>query len=326
MFAHFIVPSLLGFALLLSGMKVMEASLERWAGHRLVSWVSKSTSTPLRGFAVGTAASALLQSSTAVTVLTIGFVNAGWLNLARSLGIILGTNVGTCFTTELMSLQLHTYGVYFLAFGVVGWLVSFAFNEMRDAASAPRRINGLRYVSVATGGFGLLLVGFKLLQSIGPALRENGYFETLMRHTYDNLMWGVLGGAVITALVHSSSAVVAMCMGLAAAGAISPEAGIAIVLGANVGTCFTGLVASLGGGSGGRFVALSQLALNVGGAALFFPLIGALHDAAAWLAPGDPSAQIAHAQTIFNVLCSMIALPIAYLPVWRKGAPNPTSA
>ncbi len=326
MFAQLIVPSLLGFALLLSGMKVMEASLERWAGHRLVSWVSKSTSTPLRGFAVGTVASALLQSSTAVTVLTIGFVNAGWLTFSRSFGIILGTNVGTCFTTELMSLQLHKYGIFFLAFGAVGWIVSFAANELGDAATAPRKLLSLRYVSVAVGGFGLLLVGFKLLQGIGPALRENGYFETMMRHTYDNLMWGVLGGAVITALVHSSSAVVAMCMGLAAAGAITPEAGIAIVLGANVGTCFTGLVASLGGGSGGRFVALSQLALNVGGAALFYPLIGALHGAAAWIAPGDPSAQIAHAQTIFNVLCSMIALPLAYMPFRRRGASGTNSA
>jgi phosphate:Na+ symporter len=111
-------------------------------------------------------------------------------------------------------------------------------------------------------------------------------------------------------------------MGLAATGAITPEAGIAIVLGANIGTCFTGLVASLGGGQGGRFVALSQLALNAGGALLFFPLIGMLHSAAAYLAPGDPSAQIAHAQTIFNVLCSLIALPIAYMPFWRASDPD----
>jgi len=320
MLTDLIIPSLLGFALLLAGMKVMEASLERWAGHRLAAWVSASTSTPLRGFAVGTAASALLQSSTAVTVLTIGFVNAGWLTLARSFGIILGTNVGTCFTTELMSLQLHRYGVYFLGFGAAGWIVSYIANEMRDGSGVPRRLLALRYAAVASGGFGLLLVGFKLLQSIGPALRANGYFETLMRHTYDNLFWGVLGGAVITALIHSSAAVIVMCMGLAAAGAITPEAGIAIVLGANVGTCFTGLVASLGGGAGGRFVALSQLLLNVGGALLFFPMIGLLHEVSAWISPSDPSAQIAHAQTIFNVLCSLIALPIAYLPFWNNKA------
>jgi phosphate:Na+ symporter len=324
MIAELLIPSLLGFALLLCGMKIMETSLQRWAGQRLVSWVSASTATPARGFAVGTVASALLQSSTAVTVLTIGFVNAGLLSFSRSFGILLGTNVGTCLTTELMSLQLHRYGVYLIALGAAGWIVTYAFNEMRDAAQPPRRAVALRHAAVAAGGFGLLLVGFKLLQSVGPALRENAYFEALMRHAYDTLLWGVLGGAVITALVHSSAAVVAMCMSLAATGAITPEAAIAIVLGANIGTCFTGLVASLGGGSGGRFVALSQLALNVGGAALFFPLIGALHGAASFLAPDDPSAQVAHAQTLFNVLCSLLALPIAYLPIWRCGVNTPT--
>ncbi|QMV40442.1 Na/Pi cotransporter family protein [Cohnella cholangitidis] len=318
MIASFIFPSLLGFALLLSGMKVMETSLQQWAGRKLSNWVSRSTETPLRGFVVGTAASALLQSSTAVTVLTIGFVNAGWLTLSRSFGIILGTNVGTCFTTELMSLQLHRYGEPLLVAGAFGWMITFVLNEMRDASSAPRWGTTLRYVSVAVGGFGLLLVGFKLLQGMGPALRENELFEALMRHTDEYLLWGVLGGAALTALVHSSAAVIAMCMGLAATGAISPEAGVAIVLGANIGTCFTGLVASLGGGPGGRFVALSQLVLNAGGALLFYPLIGILHAAAAYISPGDPSAQIAHAQTIFNVLCSVIALPIAYLPVWRN--------
>lgn len=322
MIASFIIPSLLGFALLLSGMKVMETSLQRWAGRKLTTWVSRSTSTPLRGFAVGTAASALLQSSTAVTVLTIGFVNAGWLSLSRSFGIILGTNVGTCLTTELMSLELHRFGTAILAISAAGWLATYMMNEMRSPASDPRIGMALRYVSVALGGFGLLLLGFKLLQGMGPALRTNGMFETLMQHTNENLIWGVLGGAALTALVHSSAAVIAMCMGLAATGAITPEAGIAIVLGANIGTCFTGLVASLGGGKGGRFVALSQLALNAGGALLFYPLIGLLHSAAAFLAPDDPSAQIAHAQTIFNVLCSMIALPIAYMPFWRSSDPD----
>jgi phosphate:Na+ symporter len=313
MISGFIMPSLIGFALLLSGLKVMETSLQRWAGRRLSMWVSRSTSTPLRGFAVGTVASALLQSSTAVTVLTIGFVNAGWLSLSRSFGIILGTNVGTCLTTELMSLELHRYGLPILALSCAGWTVTLWMNEMRNMTAAPRWGLNLRYVSVALGGFGLLLIGFKLLQGIGPSLRENGTFDALMRYTDDNLLWGVVGGALLTAVIHSSAAVIAMCMGLAATGAISPEAGIAIVLGANIGTCLTGLVASLGGGPGGRFVALSQLALNASGALLFYPLIGLLHSTAELIAPGDPSAQIAHAQTLFNVICSIIALPIAYL-------------
>jgi len=301
----------------------MENALQNWAGRKLTEWVSRSTSTPLRGFAVGTAASALLQSSTAVTVLTISFVNAGWLSLSRSFGIILGTNVGTCLTTELMSLQLHRYGPPLLAISTAGWTLTFLFNEMRETAAVPRWGMPLRYASVALGGFGLLLIGFKLLQGMGPALQDNRYFESMIRHTNDNLLWGVIGGAVFTALVHSSSAVIVMSMGLAVTGLITPEAGIAIVLGANVGTCFTGLIASLSGGRGGRFVALSQLALNVSGAILFYPLIGLLQYTASLLAPEDPSAQIAHAQTIFNVLCSLLALPIAYLPIW--GSPSTKS-
>ncbi|MFC5532112.1 Na/Pi cotransporter family protein [Cohnella yongneupensis] len=326
MLTDIVVPSLLGFALLLSGMKVMEIALQRWAGQRLSLWVARSTATPLRGFAVGTAASALLQSSTAVTVLTIGFVNAGWLTLSRSFGIILGTNVGTCLTTELMSLKLHRFGFSIFAAALVGWMITALLYEVRIASAPSKHALTLRYVCLAFGGFGLLLLGFKILQSMGPSLQASGTFDALMRHAADNPVWGVLGGAALTALVHSSAAVIALSMGLAATGALSPEAGIAIVLGANVGTCFTGLVASIGGGRGGRFVALSQLALNSAGALLFYPLIGALHAAAAAISPGDPSAQIAHAQTLFNVLCSLIALPLAYLPRWRKPASISPSA
>lgn len=323
MISDFIIPSLLGFALLLTGMKVMETSLQRWAGHRLSDWMARSTATPLRGFAVGTIASALLQSSTAVTVLTIGFVNAGWISLSRSFAIILGTNVGTTLTTELMSLKLHQYGFPILLLALTGWIVTVGLNELRNVAAAPKRGLTLRYVSVALGGFGLLLIGFKLLQGMGPSLRENGAFDALMSHTNANLLWGVVGGAILTALIHSSAAAIAMCMGLAASGAITPEAGIAIVLGANIGTCFTGLIASLSGGRGGRFVALSQLALNASGALLFFPLIGLLQALATFISPHDPAAQIAHAQTIFNIVCSLLALPIAYLPLWQPSTPKP---
>lgn len=314
MLVAILFPSLLGFALLLAGMKTMELALQRWAGRRLSLWVARSTATPLRGFAVGTVASALLQSSTAVTVLTIGFVNAGWLSLSRSFGIILGTNVGTCLTTELMSLKLHRFGFAIFAAAAAGWLLTALLYEVRVAVAPTRQALMLRYVCVALGGFGLLLLGFKILQGMSPALQASGTFDAFMRHAAVNPVWALLGGAALTALVHSSAAVIALAMSLAATGALPPEAGVAIVLGANVGTCFTGLVASLGGGRGGRFVALSQLALNGAGALLFYPLIGTLHAVSAAIAPGDPAAQLAHAQTLFNVLCSLIALPIAYLP------------
>jgi phosphate:Na+ symporter len=313
MLLSLVYTSVVGFLLLIGGMKLTENALSRWAGNRLASGLERATATPLRGFLFGTGASAALQSSTAVTVLTIGFVNAGWLGRARSFAIILGTNVGTCLTTEMMSLNIHRYGWAVLALSFAGWLWTALRTEMRAPALRPSGgMFSLRYASVALAGFGLLLVGFQLLLGIGPTLLQSGAFLSLMDHAASNPGWGLLGGAAMTAVVHSSSAVIGMAMGVAATGAMSPETGIAIVLGANVGTCFTGLVASLGGGPGGRFVALSQLALNVSGALLFLPLMPLLHTAAQMLAPGDSAAQIAHAQTLFNVACSLLALPLAY--------------
>ncbi|MFC5703672.1 Na/Pi cotransporter family protein [Cohnella faecalis] len=317
MWASLLWFSVAGFALLLLGMKLTEFALKSWAGNRLSSWMSRATSTPFRGFLFGTAASALLQSSTAVTVLTIGFVNAGWMTLSRSFGILLGTNVGTCLTTELMSLQFHRFGGPLVLLAIAAWMLTAVGHELRVSRSDRGKPAGgilyIRYGSVAAAGLGLLFIGFGILQRMAPLLRENGYFNLLLNHAEKNAIWGLLGGAALAAAIHSSAAVIGMAMSLAGAGALPPEAGIAIVLGANVGTCFTGLVASLGGGRGGRFVALSQLGINGVGALLFLPLIPLLHSAAAALAPSDLSAQIAHAQTLFNVVSSVAALPIAYL-------------
>jgi phosphate:Na+ symporter len=321
MLASVVFASVAGFFLLIGGMKLTETALSRWAGNRLSSGLERATATPLRGFLFGTAASAALQSSTAVTVLTIGFVNAGWLKRTRSIGIILGTNVGTCLTTEIMSLNIHRYGWAVLGLSFASWLWTAVRGEMAGDASRPiGRLIAVRYASVAFAGFGLLLVGFQILLGIGPALQHSGAFLNLMDHAAWNPEWGLLGGAALTAVVHSSAAVIGMAMSLAASGTMSPETGIAIVLGANVGTCFTGLVASLGGGPGGRFVALSQLVLNVSGALLFLPLMPLLQGTAELLAPGDSAAQIAHAQTLFNVACSLLALPLAYWPGWGRSA------
>lgn len=320
MYVHLLIASVIGFILLIGGMKLTESALNRWAGNRLSHWLSKATSTPLRGFLFGTAASAALQSSTAVTVLTIGFVNAGWITFARSFGIILGTNVGTTLTTEIMSLQLHRYGWAVLAAAFAGWMWTAVFGEMKDrgAAGPNEQLLPLRYGSVALAGFGFLLIGFQILVGMGDILQQSDVMVSLMNTAADHPLAGLLGGAALTAVVHSSSAVVGMAMVAAGAGVLPPEAGIAVVLGANVGTCFTGLVASLSGGPGGKFVALSQLALNVSGALLFVPLMPLLHGTVDRLSPGDPFAQIAHAQTIFNVVCSLAALPLAYWPGWHR--------
>jgi phosphate:Na+ symporter len=316
--ADYLIPSLLGMAMLLGGMKAMEIALRQWAGSRLSGLLENATKTPLRGFLAGAGSSALLQSSTAVTVLTIGLVNSGLLTFSRSFGVILGTNVGTCLTTELMSLHIQRYGYPLLSVALAVWLWTALAGEMEVLpAMGPGWSAPLRYGSAAMAGFAVLLIGFRLLQSIGPHLRASGWFDRVMEHASAMPVWGVLGGAALAAAIHSSSAVIGMAMGFADADALSPQTGMAIVLGANIGTCFTGLLASVGGSRGGRFVALSQFALNVSGALLFYPAIGWMHAAAALIAPGQAGAQIAHGQTMFNVACSLLALPIAYGPRLR---------
>lgn len=128
---------------------------------------------------------------------------------------------------------------------------------------------------------------------------------------------GLAAGAVLTAMVHSSAAVIGMAMGLAASGVMPPALGIAIVLGANIGTCVTAVIAAIGSTPSGVFVAWSHVTLNVGGALLFLPFIQPLQSLSAWIG-GGPAAQLAHAQTIFNVICSLGVLPLCYLPVWSR--------
>lgn len=319
MFLYVVWISLAGFALLIAGMKLTEAALTRWAGHRLALWLGQATSTPLRGFLFGTAITAGLQSSTAVTVLTISFVNAGWISFSRSLGIILGTNVGTTVTTEIMGFELHKFGWAVLGAACGIWLWTAAMHEILHRDAAPRGgFAALRYAAVALGGFGLLLAGFDVLLGMGSLLQRSAVFSQLMSAAAEQPIAILMGSALLTAMVHSSAAVIGMAMAAAASGLLSLEAGIAVVLGANIGTCFTGLAASLSGGPGGRFTALAQLVLNVGGALLFLPLMPLLAAASLSLAPANPAAQIAHAQTLFNAVCSLVALPIAYWPGWER--------
>lgn len=320
-----LLPACLGFAVFMFGMKIMELALHNWAGKYLTAILQKSTATPLHGLATGATTTAVLQSSTAVTVLSIGMVNAGLLTFPRTLGIILGTNIGTCLTTELLGLNLHRLAAPLLACACAAWLLTALLGELGLVPGQPGQpgqhssgwLHSLRFGSVALGGFALLLLGMTMMQSIGPAVQQTGLFAWFLNRGADNLLWGLAAGTVLTALVHSSAAVIAMIMGLSAVGALPVELGIAIVIGSNVGTCATALLASIGGTRAGQYVAWSHVLLNVCGAIVFAPLVTQLHAASA-LFSSSPAAQIAHAQTIFNILCSLLALPLCYLPVWKK--------
>ncbi|WP_238654579.1 Na/Pi cotransporter family protein [Paenibacillus piscarius] len=320
MIRELLFPVFYGLVIFLAGMKVMEASLAKLAGPLLKRSLHKATSTPAKGLIASALLSALLQSSTAVTVLTIGMVNAGLLTYARTLGIILGSNIGTCLTTELISLQISTLAPPLLTAALCLWAAAVMAGELPSGRlpEVCRRIAGpLQFICLAVAGFALVLWGIAVMQSIGPALEDSGLFRWFLDHAATSALWGLAAGAVLTAMVHSSAAVIGMAMGLAASGVMPPALGIAIVLGANIGTCVTAVIAAIGSTPSGVFVAWSHVTLNVGGALLFLPFIQPLQSLSAWIG-GGPAAQLAHAQTIFNVFCSLAVLPLCYLPVWSR--------
>lgn len=314
-----LVPMLLGFAVFMCGMKLMELALHRLAGPYLSQMLQRSTKTPLHGLAVGTVTTAFLQSSTAVTIISIGMVNAGLLTFPRTLGIILGTNIGTTVTTELIGLNIHGLAKPLLIGSIGVWFMTALLGEARliPRLGRPRWLVYVRSISVALCGFGLLLYGLRMMQSIGPDVQQSAMFAWFIDKAGTGIWWGLAAGAVLTAAIHSSAAVIGLIMGFVTLGAMSPELGVAFVLGSNVGTCVTALLASIGGSRAGRYVAYSHTLLNLFGAFLFLPLIGELSAVSAWLSH-SPASQIAHAQTIFNIACSLLALPFCYLNAFRR--------
>lgn len=313
MLTSIFLPLVAGLVIFLAGMKIMELALHHWAGPYLHQALERFTRTPLIGMVTGTGLTALMQSSSAITVITIGLVNAGVLSFPRTLGIILGTNIGTTLTTELISLNINHIAVPLLLGAAPVWLAGWLVPE--GGGRFPRfgrLLLRLRYPALALGGFSFVLLGMEVMQAIVPAVQSRGMFAWFVEQSQRSLLWGIAAGACLTAVIQSSAATIAMTMGLAAVQAISVELGIAITLGANIGTCSTAVLASIGGSKYGQLVAWAHILLNLGGAVLFYPLIWLLHEASAALS-ATPSGQIAHAQTLFNIASSLLALPLCYL-------------
>ncbi|KJB86144.1 sodium:phosphate symporter [Paenibacillus sp. E194] len=319
MFKEIWFPLLSGLALFLFGMKTMELALHAWAGPYLQRFLHRSTRTPIHGMLFSTGMTAVLQSSTAITVITIGLVNAGIMNFSRTLGIILGTNIGTCLTTELIGLNISQFAKPLLFLSLAGWLIGALADEYQ-----PKQLHRiaswwrpLQFGSLAAAGFAFIMLGIEWMKQISEPLQQRGLFTWFLERSSDSLLWALAAGVVITALVHSSAAIIAMAMGLSATGALPVEVGIAIAIGSNVGTCFTAVIASLGGTRNGQFVAWTHVVLNIGGAVLFYPFISQIGQLSAVFG-SDAAGQIAHAQTIFNIASSLLALPMCYLPVWNR--------
>lgn len=294
-------------------MGLMTSALKTLSGRRVAAGLGRLTRNRFTAMATGAAATALVQSSSVTTVLVVGLVSAGSLSLAQSVGVVLGANVGTTITAQLIAFPVARYALLFVALGF-------------GLPLAVRR-EGMDRIGQAILALGLVFLGMDLMSTAMAPLRDHGPFLGLLRAAGHPLA-GVALGAAFTALIQSSSAATGIVIVLAGQGMIGLEAAIAIVMGANVGTCVTAWLASLGRPVEARQVALVHVLFNVVGVVVWLGFVPHLAAWAAALAPapeGTASAngvaalprQVAHAHTIFNVSTTVLLLgfttPIAAL-------------
>lgn len=290
-----LIPFATGLTIFLFGLQLMRIGLEKLAGHRLQDWLIRFTQTPSRSFLTGIISTALLQSSSAVTVLTISFVDLEILTFVQSIGIILGSNIGTTVTTEILALNIKDFSLLFILLGIVLYFLPW---------------HQLKAISFALIGFGCILFGMETMGWLALPLKERGMIDWLMGNGTHPVISGLIAGTLLTSLIQSSSATIAIVMGFYSSEAISLPFAIAAVLGSNMGTCVTGLLATFGTNTAAKQVAFANLLLNIAGVFCFAPFIPMIEHLAPMLS-NQPAQQIAHFQTLFNVICSMAVLPFA---------------
>lgn len=285
-----------GVALLLFGMRFMREGLENAAKQRMRQALATLTKTPLIGFLTGTVMTALVQSSTAITVITIGFVNAGVINFSQAVGIVLGTNVGTCITAQMISFSLEDISLPAIGLGSL----------MMVWSGRP----AVRYLGQSIVGFGVVFLGIGTMSDSLEPLKNSLTFIQLLGQVSTNTLLGVLAGTLFTALIHSSATTTGVVIALSRQGLIDLPTAIAIIFGSNIGTCITGVMAAIGTPPGARQVAAAHVLLNVIGVIIFLPFIGPFANLVGATASTLPR-QIANAHTLFNAISSLAVLPFS---------------
>ncbi len=276
------------------GLTIMRNGLNRLASDRLKEKLVLLTNSPLQGLLIGMLITALLQSSAAVMVITIGFVSAGLLTFKNSIGIMLGANIGTTVTAELMTIQVGELSLYIVLLGIVFLLI-------------PKRTTFS--IGTALVGLGCMFVAMKGFSFLASSVYSYSIVKTTLHYTNHNDLAGILLGTFLSSIIQSSSAVIGIVMGFLHHQHISINAGISIMLGANIGTCVTVLLASIGTTAEAKWTAYAHIWLNVFGVILFLPFINLLSKVVITLTPVLET-QLAHASVIFNIACSLLALPL----------------
>ncbi|MBQ3504408.1 MAG: Na/Pi cotransporter family protein [Oscillospiraceae bacterium] len=304
-----IITLLGGLALFLFGMDTMGKALERQAGGKLQTILAKMSSNVFKGFLLGAAVTAVIQSSSATTVMVVGFVNSGIMTLKQAVGVIMGSNVGTTVTAWILSLsglegdsfliKLFKPSTLAPLIGIIGIVLYMGKNEKR------------RGIGTIMLGFMALMTGMDLMSSSMSFLKTESWFADLMI-SFTNPIVGILFGAVLTAVIQSSSASVGILQGLCVTGAVTYGAAIPIILGQNIGTCVTAMMGAIGANRNARRTAMVHLLFNVVGVLMFVVIFYGLGLFLDWRFLGNPvqAWDISVIHTGFNLVATAVLLPM----------------
>lgn len=300
-----------GLAIFLYGMELMSEALRRVAGDRMKDILAKMTTNPVIGVFTGALTTAVVQSSSVTTVVVVGFVTAGLMNLNQALGVIFGANIGTTITAQIVAFKVTKYALLMLG---SGWLISLLAKEDR-----------LKQWGIILMGLGMVFFGMHVMSDAMKPLRSFGPFLDLMK-SMENPLFGILLAAGFTGLIQSSSATTSIVIVMASQGLVTLPAGIALAFGANIGTCVTAMLACIGKPREAVRAAVAHMGFNVIGVIIWFPFISMLADAVVALSPvaaaglsemdrisAEVPRQIANAHTVFNITNTIIFLPFTSL-------------
>lgn len=285
-----------GLALFLYGMQMMSNGLEAAAGNKMKQILEKLTANRFLGVLVGAGITAVIQSSSATTVMVVGFVNSGMMTLKQAVWIIMGANIGTTITGQLIALDVGELAPLFAFAGVA--LIVFVKKQK------------VHHYGLIVAGLGILFIGMEMMSGAMMPLRESEAFVSLMTK-FSNPVLGILAGAVFTAVIQSSSASVGILQALAGSGLIGLSNAVYVLFGQNIGTCITAILAAIGTSRNAKRTTVIHLTFNLIGTAIFTvvciatPLTALVES----FTPGNVSSQIANMHTLFNIVTTLLLLP-----------------
>ncbi|AZR72430.1 hypothetical protein BBF96_02880 [Anoxybacter fermentans] len=287
----------IGLVVFFQGLHMAEKGLKKGAGTRLKRILEIFTSNLINSIITGTIVTAIIQSSSAVSVMVIGFVSGGVMTLYQGMGVIIGANIGTTMTIHILSLKMNHLEWILCLLGLLlmayGWV---------------KKVSRTWYSGLISFGFGLIFLGLNLLQvGLSPLQYHPMFLRWLMRFSTQPLL-GIVSGLSFTALIQSSSATSGIVLTLARQGMLALKGAIGVILGSNIGTCITAVLAALKTNRFARRIACFHVIFNCFGVLLFIPMLNRFTKLITFLA-SEPGKQVAIAHTLFNLITAVIILP-----------------